>query len=297
MLAVLFSSTVNCSIAEETNKSSNFGDAEYYYNQGTNYVGNGAWEKAINAFSEAVDQLDPTNALAYTYRGASYFAKGDWDNAISDLSQQIQLDPTNTVAYQNRANVYRAKGEFDHAILDLNKCLQLDPTNFTAYASRASIYNRRQEFEKAVRDLNQAMQINPDDARILVMRAYAYSHEKQYVKAKEDLRQAILLDPKNCDAYNDLGWLCATCPVAGMRDGKKAVETATKACELTNWEQWKYVDTLAAAFAEAGNFKKAVECEKQAAGMNQINEDDRMAIQRRLLLYEQQKPDHETYDQ
>lgn len=82
-----------------------------------------------------------------------------------------------------------------------------------------------------------------------------------------------------------------------MRNGKEAVELATTVCELTNWNKWDWIDTLAAALAEAGDFKKAIKYEKQAMEISSATEPYRKEMQRCLSLSEQQKPNHEGQKQ
>ncbi len=79
-----------------------------------------------------------------------------------------------------------------------------------------------------------------------------------------------------------MAWLRATCPVARVRNGKEAVEAATNACELTNWEKWEYIDALAGAFAEAGDFEKAVNYQEQAIQMLGVADGDRREMGQRL---------------
>ena len=107
-----------------------------------------------------------------------------------------------------------------------------------------------------------------------------------------DLNQAVQLNPQNAMAYNNLAWLLATGPQAVHRDGKKAVEYATKACELSEWKSSGNVDTLAAACAEAGDFDNAVKWENQALADPDLKGKDRTDAQSRLKLYQAHKPYH-----
>ena len=74
-----------------------------------------------------------------------------------------------------------------------------------------------------------------------------------------------------------------------LLDGPRAVDLARISCELTNWKEPRYLDTLAAANAECGEFRKAVDWEKKAIELS----DDQKKINKfreRLALYEQGRP-------
>ena len=96
---------------------------------------------------------------------------------------------------------------------------------------------------------------------------------------------------------HSLSWILATCPDDSVRDGAKAVRYAIRACELTEWENAEYLDTLAAAYAEAGDFLAAVKWQKKA--MQPLGESEdrtRTRFQSRLELYRAKKPYRVTRD-
>ena len=72
------------------------------------------------------------------------------------------------------------------------------------------------------------------------------------------------LDPTYLALLNNKAWLLATCTDKRYRDGKKALELATKSCELTEWKNCYSLATLAGAYAETGDFDKAVQWEEMA---------------------------------
>lgn len=249
----------------------------------------GRWEDAIRNFTQAI-RLTSTNALAYTYRGASYLVISNLDGAISDLQRAIQLDPMDAFAHLNLACAYRAKGEFEKSVKGFSDYLKLNPTNDFAYKNRASVYNIQGEFNKALRDWNEGLRLNSKDPTALAMRGYAYFMKGQFAKALRDFREALRMDSLNEKALNNLAWLRATCPDAAMRNGAEAIEAGQKACELTGWSSWTRIDTLAAAFAEVGDFTQAAKHERQALGMKGPSKEELREMEGRLLLYEKRQP-------
>jgi tetratricopeptide (TPR) repeat protein len=117
-----------------------------------------------------------------------------------------------------------------------------------------------------------------------------YIGRAQYAKSVAMLREAIVSDSKDDWSYNQLAWIEATVPDASVRNGTEAVTAAIKACELTEWRNWRGIDTLAAAYAEAGDFKRAIEFQEQALRTGNPTEVDRKAMRERLSLYQQSKP-------
>jgi tetratricopeptide (TPR) repeat protein len=107
--------------------------------------------------------------------------------------------------------------------------------------------------------------------------------------AVASFREAVRLDPDHELARDLLAWLLATGP-DGLRNGKEAVEHATRACEQVEWKSAGHLDTLAAANAEVGDFDRAVVLQKKAIGFPDVEKADREGRHERLGLYEQKKP-------
>ncbi len=123
--------------------------------------------------------------------------------------------------------------------------------------------------------------------------AIAGGAKKAYDKAIADFSEAIRFKPEDPIAYNNRAWLWATCPDARYRDGKRSVDSATKACEITEWKEALLLDTLAAAYAEAGDFDAAVKWQLRANALD-ANAGDKAKGLGRLKLYEEKKPYRES---
>jgi len=108
--------------------------------------------------------------------------------------------------------------------------------------------------------------------------------------AVKDFEEGIRLSPKDGIVYNNLALFRSSCPNDNYRNGKQAVELSSKACKLTHWKSWFCIATLAAAYAETGDFAKAIEYQKMAMEMFGANKQNRDEGYRRLDLYLQGKP-------
>lgn len=96
------------------------------------------------------------------------------------------------------------------------------------------------------------------------------------------------LDPGYPNSHAGLAWVYASCIDDSYRDGKQALESATTACELTQWKEWSSLATLAASHAELGDFGEAVRWQNKALEIAPDKEKTKMT--ERLDLYKSGKP-------
>ena len=262
-------------------------------NRGTAYSAKGDLDRALQDYNQAIE-LDPRNAGAYVNRALALARRGESEAAMKDYAKAISLNPQQWEAYFNRAAELIEHGKFEDALVDLNEVPRINPKFAGTYVNRGNIYVRQGKLEEAIGDYNAALQLEPNRTEVYASRANAFLRQKKYRQAVLDLQTAIQMNSKKPErALNSLAWLRATCLEAGIRDGKEAVKLAIKACELSEWKDWGMIDTLAAAYAEIGDFDQAIKYEKQVVEMIKPS-TDRRKLQQRVALYEQHKPYRET---
>jgi tetratricopeptide (TPR) repeat protein len=264
--------------------------SEAFFNRGNTWADKEEYVKALKDYDEAIRQ-NPKFAEAFIGRGVIWSDNlMKFDKALMDFDEAIGLDPRNAKAFNNRGEVWRKKSDFPKAINDYDEAIRMDPKFSIAFFNRGNVWCYQREFDKAIKDFDEAISLNPNDPASFSNRGGAWYAKKDYEKALKDFDEAIRLHPKSGLAHANRALVLAACPEAKYRNGKKAVESAQKACELSEWNNVMRIATLAAAYAEAGDFDEAVKYQKQALEFRSLSKPYLMAFQARLKLYEERKP-------
>ena len=156
--------------------------------------------------------------------------------------------------------------------------------------SAEELKRAKKDLEKALADYTEGVRLDPKSEYGFRRRGGAWAALGAHGKAAADYETAIKVRSNSAAAHNALAWLRATCPDAKHRDGEKAADLAKRACELTSWKNAGYIDTLAAAHAELGNFKKAAEYLERALDLPGTTEAALQEFRERLKLYEAEMP-------
>jgi tetratricopeptide (TPR) repeat protein len=260
-----------------------------YLERGIVYRRTGNLDKAIGDYDRVI-RLNPNFARAYFDRAIAFGLKGKHKEAIRDGIEAIRLNPNDPDFYYNRGVDYDAIGSLDKAMVDYNEAIRRSPKDFSNYCGRADVFEEMGQLAKASADYDQVTRLNPKDASGYMFRAHAHFAKGNYKAAALDFQRATRLSPRDYDALASLARFQATCPEDSLRNGKEALKKALTACELSSWGSADIVDTLAAAYAELGDFDRAAKYQTQAINMSGTYGPARRKMQERLELYRQHKP-------
>jgi tetratricopeptide (TPR) repeat protein len=156
-------------------------------------------------------------------------------------------------------------------------------------ANRGLLRLVQKDYDHAIADFSEVLRINPKDAWAHYDRARCWQRKRDFAKAIADFNDAVQLNPRSAAAYNGRAWIWATCADVKFRDGPRAIESARRACELTSGSsKATCLDTLAAAYAEAGNFAEAVKAQTKANDLF-ASDGRRKRGLARLNLYREKK--------
>ena len=223
-------------------------------------------------YSDAI-RLDPKDAFNYSCRAIVWRKKHEREKEVVDLTEAIRLEPKNLDYRVDRASSWSAQGMHAKAMADFDEAVRLEPTNPRTYFYRGIEWQKDMNLDLAIADYTKAIQLDAKYTFGYRARADAWKLKREYAKAVQDYMELLRIEPDSAAGHKNLARLLSTCADPKIRDGKRAVAEATRACELTEWNDCACLDTLAAAYAEAGDFPTAVKWQTEAIKYHDIGSE------------------------
>lgn len=212
-----------------------------------------------------------------------------------DSTVHVAVNKAESSTYTDRGIELQHCGQFEKAIANYTRAIDLDPTNATAYFGRGESKWKLKLYRQARADLDEAIRRAPVLSDAFYIRGRTHQALGNDSLAIADFERAVRLNERDIEARNSLAWMLATNFSRQFRNGERAVQHALKACELSGWRDPNTIDTLAAAFAESGDFARAGRYQKQAIAALPADTDLGDEFRKRLGLYERKIPSREPY--
>ncbi|MEK7707278.1 MAG: tetratricopeptide repeat protein [Verrucomicrobiota bacterium] len=243
-----------------------------------------------------VDTLarNPAAWNAHNNLGCIRAEQGQWDEALRHFETSLKLNPRNTKALVNLGKARAVEKNYAAAEAHFQAALKIKPDDADAHAQYGSMLAGLGRNEEAAAHLREAVRLRPEIEMRLELAA-VYRAAGKIREAIEQCRQALRAKPDQPEALSNLAWLLATAADEKLRDGQEAVRCAERACALTGRQKPQMVAVLAAAYAEAGQFDKAVATAQQAVELARAAGNLPFAAtnEQLLRLYTSGQPYHE----
>jgi superkiller protein 3 len=229
------------------------------------------WQDTVGLFQHML-ALTPNAVPVHNNLGMALYSRGRFDDAISHYRRALQLQPDDAKAYNNLGLALRAQGKVDEAISHYQQALRIRPDLVEAHNNLGIALALRNRLNEAIDQYRQALKIKPGSAEVHNNLGTALQSSGNLDEALVHYRLALRDMPDSVEVNNNIAWILATHPDQKLRDTGQAIVFAEHAAELTKYKNTTVLNTLATAYAAAGNEEMA----------NQVR--------RKIELYKQQTP-------
>jgi tetratricopeptide (TPR) repeat protein len=264
-------------------------DAHYFLGLFLN--GNGRADEARRHFVEAL-KIDSDHVGAHNSLGLLLLQQGRLDEACSHFTQALAANPYFVEAHNNLGLTLYRQARFDEAIDVYSETLKLQPEYPEACYNLALALRHKGRHREALFLMLRSLRLNPDFAEAHYSLARLLSEQGNLSEAVIHLREASRLRPTDAIFAGTAAWFLATCPDASLRSGTEAMTLARRASQLSLGKNPLFLDTLAAASAEAGLYTEAAQTARRALALAERQSKGPLAgeIRRHLALFVRRLP-------
>jgi tetratricopeptide (TPR) repeat protein len=249
------------------------------------------WRNSETLWTHALS-CTSRNALAHYSLATDLADRGRMDEAIAHFQEALRIEPGRAQTHNNFGNVLALRGRVEEAIAEYEKAVAIKPDYANAHSNLSIVLFRCGRIGDAEAHCRKALEADPEriDARYNL--ALLLLRSGRVAEALAQLREVLRLRPNDVGLLNDTAWVLATDPNASIRDGRQAVEFAERAAKLSAGQDPAILGTLAAAYAERGQFPQAVQTAGKALDLATQQGSPNLAksIQAKIRLYKAGTP-------
>lgn len=246
-------------------------------------------------------EVQPNDVATLMMRARYYYTEEEFDKAKADVDQALRLRPGMVQGILMQTELAAQKGNYEEALNNMRLMASADPNNPLWKLQIAQLYSADKRPRQAIEIATELIKDDESSGSALRIRGDAYLSIGKHEEAVADLEAALKQDPKNSSVLNNLAWVLATSPDDHVRNGKRAIELALRGCEETEYKRPHIISTLAAAYAETGDFENAIKWSTKAVEMSSEGEDKpteevQEQLKKELEGYKDKKPFRERQE-
>src|SRR5262245_49062349 len=182
-----------------------------------------------------------------------------WRDSETLFKRALAITTNNDVAENNLGIVFLGQGKLDEAISLLQSAATLRPDNSPAHENLAKALLQKGDVADALVHYQKLLELQPDNIEVHNIVGTVMVQQHRIGDGVEEWQKVLVIQPDNGNAMSNLAWVFATSPDDSLRDGVKAVELAQEAVRISDRRIPLLFRTLAAAYAETGDFSKAIQ--------------------------------------
>jgi tetratricopeptide (TPR) repeat protein len=215
-----------------------------------------------------------------------------WRDSETLFKHALAVTRNNDVAENNLGIVFQGQGKLDDAISLLQSAVALRPDNSPAHENLAKALLQKGQVADALIHYKKLLELQPDNIEVHNIVGTVLVQQRRIREGVEEWEKVLAIQPENGNAMSNLAWVFATSPDDSIRDAGKAVHLAQEAMRISNRRIPLLFRTLAAAYAEAGDFSKAIQTAQEGIEVanSQGNPNLATELQGNISLYQEQRP-------
>lgn len=253
----------------------------------------------VNIPPDGLMKIDVPAVASYRFfdTAVGLTSAGKFEEAVEEWNKVLALDPGDFRARNNLGAVLLRVHRTDAGIAEFRKVLATNPKYANAHADLGIALLQEGKIGEGIVQFQKALEINPQLTQSHVNLGNAFYMEGKDAEALTQWRLALSADPNLLPVLNLSAWVLSTSPDASVRDGAEALKLAERAARLSKEQDPAILDTLAAAYAEAGKFPEAVEITKKALALAATRKNAQSLIEGlevRQAFYEADVPFRDT---
>jgi tetratricopeptide (TPR) repeat protein len=215
-----------------------------------------------------------------------------WRDSETLFRQALAVTANNDVAENNLGIVFQQQGKLDEAISLLQSAVDLRPDNSPAQENLAKALLQKGRISEALVHYRKLFELQPDNFEVHNIVGTVLVQQGRIREGVEEWQKVLAVQPDNGNAMSNLAWVFATAPDDSLRDGPQAVKLAEQALHVSGGRIPILFRTLAAAYAESGQFPQAIQTAQQGFEManSQGNSGLATELQGNIVLYQERQP-------